>query len=624
MDIEALRTEAMREADRRFDEIQKLWRNADYSWEGLALKGYDDEERTLQDYWGDLADDLRKADDGKLYTLVHFPLLNEDGSQTGKENWPEEDWDRIRSAFNARADVATKDGQDIDLSGVMIAPGMATIRFLGDDEYSATDYMIRADHAVLPGIRAEQARLGTIRLSRCVINKFEISDLEAERISLADTISSGAVAIRSVKMTEFWCGNAAFLGPFGFWQSYVREFSNIISTKFFGPVTFYSATHERSAYFAKIDFFTSAFFQSFKALAECTFSDVRFERRPSFESAEIRGLLQFVNISWPRDVHYTNQNFFNAELQGNVVIRDKNFFYFSIFNGASIIRDVILPDAVVFEDGAFNRAIARACDKDQAARKWLLDLQVAASDARSEDELLWRPLPLQRRYAAGSGGRNASRNKLKLPLQVSRLVTRFAKKTDLQTASDDASRGEAKPKPDKNYFETFRSDRLRELEGGLRALRKGAENAGDVARAQRFFRMELIARRRRRNSMRGAIWAASFLYQWFSDFGGSMMRPILTLIGLWVAGAGVFALWADSNFDFVGALNFSGQNIVRPFSVWAPQDLIEGTFTAQILNDPDTWRGVAIRFVATLQSFAGLILLFLFGLAARRQFQARD
>ena len=618
MDLDALRAEASREAARRFDEIHNLWRDADYSWDGLSLKGYDDEERNLQDYWLDLADDLREAPNGKLYTLIHFPLLNENGSKTGKENWPKEDWNRIQSALAAKAEAAMKEGQDIDLSGVMILPGQATIRLPANREHSTTAYMTRARHAVLPDISAKRGNLDSIQLSTSVMNDFDFGELEIESLSFTDIVASTRVAIASVKMKSFLCANTIYLGPFGFWYSHMREYSSFIETKFFRTATFYTATFERIANFSKVDFLSSVYFRSFKVLDECIFSGVSFESRPSFESAEIKGLLRFQDVTWPRDVHYTNQNFFNAQLQGNVVIRDENFCYFSIFNGANIVRDVILPDTVVFEDRAFKRAISRACDKNQATRRWLLDSQVAASDAGSEDELLWRPLTLERKYTAASEGRN-SRN---LPLQVSRFVSQFFKKTVPEI--DSSSRSETKTPPDKDYCEKFRSDRLRELEGGLRALRKGAEKTGDVASAQRFFRMELITRRRRRNSMRGAIWAASFLYQWSSDFGGSMMRPIVTLFGLWVAFAAIFALCADSGFDFIGALNFSGQNIVRPFSIWSARDLLEGTFSAQLLNDPDTWRGVAIRFVATLQSFAALILLFLFGLAARRQFQARD
>ena len=184
------------------------------------------------------------------------------------------------------------------------------------------------------------------------------------------------------------------------------------------------------------------------------------------------------------------------------------------------------------------------------------------------------------------------------------------------------------------------SDYFVDLEDAFRTLRLSMEHSRNRAEEFRFFRLELLARRKRRDA--GVpLWekVLSVLYQNVADFGNSVLLPAIWLIVMTVLLAAVYTLFATwpvqqlSSADWAQGFSFSLGRVL-PFGPWAEEpeacsDLgrllavtAEGACTVQSKGDVlSPLKAVAIRLLGSLQSFAALILFFLIALAARRRFQ---
>jgi uncharacterized protein YjbI with pentapeptide repeats len=130
--------------------------------------------------------------------------------------------------------------------------------------------------------------------------------------------------------------------------------------------------------------------------------------------------------------------------------------------------------------------------------------------------------------------------------------------------------------------------------------------------AQIFFAKELRAHREleKRYSPQRAL---NFLYQIFSFYGASAELPMLWLLVLFLLGFGFFALipvykGAPLSYDEAAGLSFT--NLISFLPYKPNKDIIEGLSPfAKIIGD--------------LQSFLGVLLLFLLGLALRNRFRMK-
>jgi hypothetical protein len=201
-----------------------------------------------------------------------------------------------------------------------------------------------------------------------------------------------------------------------------------------------------------------------------------------------------------------------------------------------------------------------------------------------------------------------------------------------------------------------RSEGILDLESETRALRKLSRIA-DQQKNRRssayFHRMELKAHR-----MRGAADPFERMFSWLYDvmsgYGESIWRPIAATAVSALVFAALYWAWSAANFspqvvlasfpsaenttvspEFLSALEFSAQNMVRPFSVWSSgsagcnfdQTLLasaEGcrpSWAADLSDGSVVLHRLLVRVVASIQTIFSLTMLFLFGLALRRKFQ---
>lgn len=172
-----------------------------------------------------------------------------------------------------------------------------------------------------------------------------------------------------------------------------------------------------------------------------------------------------------------------------------------------------------------------------------------------------------------------------------------------------------------------------QIEACFRTLKQAMEGSRARLAESDFFKLELKARRRRKNR---DWWEKAFsdFYGAMSDYGASALRPVIWLAGALVGFAALYWLdiWAGRSFVLTPPSNFQpGQwwidpdvwNAVRfsasrmlPFGALAEEDW---AWPKMLLSD--TWGGGTARMLATLQSLLAAVLTFQIALAVRRRFQ---
>jgi len=134
---------------------------------------------------------------------------------------------------------------------------------------------------------------------------------------------------------------------------------------------------------------------------------------------------------------------------------------------------------------------------------------------------------------------------------------------------------------------------------------------------QTFFRKELRARR---GLFRGpGAWLLNFIYEAASDYGNSLVRPLLWLVGVFVVGAVIFMRAAAPlpsctsilSTDLAVKISFANVFVFLP-------DKRE-IMTPEVLS---CWSNTA-RAVSAAQSISSVVLLFLLGLAIRNRFRMK-
>jgi hypothetical protein len=133
---------------------------------------------------------------------------------------------------------------------------------------------------------------------------------------------------------------------------------------------------------------------------------------------------------------------------------------------------------------------------------------------------------------------------------------------------------------------------------------------------QKFFRKELRARRGLLKTFSGE-WFLNLLYEMFSDYGNSFIRPMLWLFAVFASGTVIFARFpvhceAPMPLKLAARLSFANIFVFLPDR----REIMTNTKIADCLSN---WTHVA----SAAQSLLGVVLLFLLGLALRNRFRMR-
>lgn len=169
---------------------------------------------------------------------------------------------------------------------------------------------------------------------------------------------------------------------------------------------------------------------------------------------------------------------------------------------------------------------------------------------------------------------------------------------------------------------TYKSAHFADLEQSFRILRRVCSEASLRPEANKFFRLEMHARRRRPLG-RDIGWTdkiLSHLYGSLARYGESVLAPLLWLALLLIfAGFALHLVWGgDPTHNYIYDVSGAMKAVFRPFAVW--NDTVS-PINPRIDSTPHQYRVLTSNFLMTFVSIASVSLIFLFGLAVKRRFQ---
>jgi hypothetical protein len=176
-----------------------------------------------------------------------------------------------------------------------------------------------------------------------------------------------------------------------------------------------------------------------------------------------------------------------------------------------------------------------------------------------------------------------------------------------------AEHDKAKPTPTRKDLALNAGDCHR-----YRQLKCFAIEARNHAQEQRFFAMEMRAKRGHVDKQ----WSSNFishLYEWSSNFGGSILRPVLGFIGSIVVSAFFYTLFSSGEKFFLGFI-YALANAL-PFIGLGRQS---AELQLQLFPDFSSWSILdtsLFYFLLSLNSLFAFLFLFLIGLGLRNRFR---
>lgn len=312
------------------------------------------------------------------------------------------------------------------------------------------------------------------------------------------------------------------------------------------------------------------------------------------------GEVYFFNTEFVKDVTFSSAEFHNQEV----------VFKHCAFSSNLNFSDVNFLNKVSFEKAVFPQ---KAIDSESAFRGAIFNHQVNFSEVKNFPLNAFDDVEFLRKVIL------TDRNSI--------YGEHDFKRTKKSIKSDFKELGEL----EHNEISKWTEKRYGALERGCMALKQAMERNSDFHRAQRYFKYELLARQKRPS----ISWIAkrmTGLYGFFADYGGSIGRPIVSLICCIIIFGIFFALNANCIMDeplsigqnFIGGLDSSLTNAFRPFSIWGEAALRGPPNWLQYYHHSlgkGSW--LFIKLLATFQSFFSITMLFLFGLAVKRKFQIK-
>jgi hypothetical protein len=416
---------------------------------------------------------------------------------------------------------------------------------------------------------------------------------------------------------------AAFTGEASFWGVQFTGEARFFFTQFAGAASFDYAQFTGGAGFVRAQFTGDARFSDARFAGAAVFVDAQFTDKAWFDDAQFAGEALFWGAQFTGKASFSGAQFAgdtkfnNAQFAGEALFRGAQFagdtkFNNAQFAGEALFRGAQFAGPSYFEEVKFAPQLAYFGNAFTGTRfKDVADFTGAGTH--------W--------IAAFNGVI------FEQPVRVPRPSERYANREFEEfvlKAVDAAVAADAKDDT-KKAVDALRTARLQQIEGGCRALKNALGRDRDEILEQRYYRFQLIARRKQT----GVPWTEklfSLLYDWTSRYGASIGRPFAALlflvlmfaVGFFAAKYGIVQIaqrLAEGDAsrlykDAAEALTFSAS---RVFPFGAFED-VSAKWISEF-NPDAPLATLAVRVFASVESGIALALVFVFGLAVRRKFQ---
>jgi hypothetical protein len=605
------------------------WWDEDWSWKGLksrrqqsSLDPFDDAlNGTLQDVWSNERDHLIKFG-GRRWTRFHLPPFGRDGTPCPPGLWAAVKDGACSAELIERLELGTIPDKEalkrkklravkgfVDLRGVVFPP---TFGWRGDTLIAALDSAIF---------------LGDFGCSKRVIATFEYAIFSGNAWFIGATFSgnagfdgvifSGNACFIDATFSEnavfdgaTFSGNAGFNGATisgnaWFHGANFSEDAGFDDASFSGDAEFYSTTFSGNAVFDGATFSGNALFDGATISGTAWFDSATFSEEVRFDGAIFTKGVTFSGtdpfkkkVSFGATKFGQGCDFSNRTFQGCVDFSGVKFGGVPKFDGAKLHPDTSFLNAQ-FRDGRKGRDLPRR--RHQWFGGW------PPSDEKEKQD-----------YGAL---RKAWKRRLRL--------YRYAKKTPFGLRW-----------PGLQDVRHLHDSDTEQYETAYRCLRRLAGDIGSIEYVGLFHGLELRAHRARTDTQLLAR-LASWLYEKTSNYGQSLGRPLLFLLGSWGVFCALYAGWL--RLVFGDALGTTCKWFGPPGSQTVPapdlQDLVtttarnflSGFFGQSSLANRPAWLRCAEAynefgyFVVTLaQSVVFIASVTLFLIALRRRFQLRN
>ncbi|MEM5517906.1 pentapeptide repeat-containing protein [Henriciella sp. AS95] len=664
------------------------WWEDDWSWEGLAKKPWDgwvvpepgaepvlDEEyngfnhpdlksrfgpeartATLQDYWRDQEQCLEKGPGGVSFTRLHLPFEWQDGTPTGKADWPSNALNAlIESRLNQVADRAFEAETSLQILWRAQFQGGVFLRF----RPSELD--------LYPRSRSERPQLA-IRCDTCAFAGpagFTEAAFAGHAWFSEAAFAGHAWFSEATFAGPAWFDKAAFAGPASFDKAAFAGPAGFTEAAFAGPASFDKAAFAGPAWFNKAAFAGPASFNKAAFAGPASFDKAAFAGHAWFSEAAfagpawfteaafaghawftgkgtsvttdpIKGNLQLDPAAAPKaeesqtgQLHFPEQTSWLAKRSfPNASFKQAVFLDRARFDNRDFLSDTSFKNAIFLREAEVHDSkLHRGISFRDTQMKSGLERGKAVPEIEPQFQHSW-DAALERLHGAE---KRAAEIRGKPVLDFETWKKDFTQKR--RTAEDDFS---TSPQHEQSTY-------FGRLEDCYRTLKQLMEDKRDRGQEAHFFKLELKARRNRRD--RHVPWwerQASDVYGAISDFGTSIFRPLVWLTGSVFAFAiaywimGTWFAFSPSWQGWGDALSFSFGRVL-PFGPWSEPDacglmgrLLDlspqpGAAPCPLQDGADyTMRGgtpIWVRLLASVQSLTAIILVFLSGLAVRRKFQ---
>ena len=394
--------------------------------------------------------------------------------------------------------------------------------------------------------------------------------------------------------TEFlgitWFSGAEFFSHAGFSEATI------------GPCAF------RSAKFRKIaDFWNSTFTDD-----KVNFVSVKFSSNAVFDQVKFKGKADFNQMEFKGDALFEG-----AEFSGRAI------FWKAKFSGQTNFRDVTFSRLVIFDEATFSSNV-------------LFDQCVFEKPAYFSNSSFKKNASFK-----ATGGKSLFLYKVKFDSVPDFSGAHFEESPLFESVNLDPE----------HFRETPAQKSDINLPARWRALRRLAVQGHDHEHELQFFKGEIMARRGTQDKWTHSRFWVGWLYQVLSDFGSSMVRPLLWLIVSLVVFTLFYASQSETSFrqlfaespicvpisggSGAAALSLSIHNAV-PFATGRPSGQLKQIYAClysiQEEISPTQNRLPAdftpviphtVAFAGIIQFFVSAVLIFLFVLAVRNHFRIR-
>lgn len=708
------------------------WKSADYSWDGLGGKPWlgwwfneatgeafdsaDEEglrvQATLQHYWWDQKDLLIHSPDGVKYTILHAPLMWENGSPSPKNS--DEVQPYISETLAHRiARVETTDFEEkkrhvvkgpdrrSQLQGIVVANWNVSlvrdqVSMVLDNAYIGGEWRLEFNKVRSISyfwctfrntlfdkeVHFENAKfLNFVLFEKSVFNagsffneaNFAVANFDRtvwfEIVEFTDCIFHETAKFEGARFFATAEFMRTIFGGGAIFTSSDMYFPVFLGSSFLDLAFFENAVFRTNALFAQCAFLKEAYFQEAAFCGDALFHAAHFEgicyapgaAEPVIQpgdrkwfslegsSGEVvgddvllpRARRSFQALTAPNAVFVGDVDFTNRDLLKPSDLSGCRFLGLLEFHGSTLHQRVNFHDAqlLALDYGALDSTRSRVSALEgpplrtwpRWRRLWRSRMahpnRILGSLPRPARVWIYRQLGIRSEagWPTARGSLLEALRRLNGEPPLSDLVP-SERRAAIQswTETIQLMRAQAAPKQDDKRYEA--------IEASFRTLKLAMESTRARLSESRFFKLELRARRQRRDP-EVPRWErmASRTYGIISDYGDSIVRPLGWSMALVVLFAVLYWLLASFAADtvpegwmwrmdgFGNALRYS-LGRAAPFGALDGEDSWPWLQTWAERGSLFSWAGI-IRVLATFQSALAIVLTFLFALAVRRKFQ---